>query len=759
MAIVIETPRNFEFNKTNEKFSLGPGQYLPITRKEKHINGVSSSFQSKVERMKEVKFITPGPGSYYKDEFTDKLKKIEENEKIKEIIKVGEILEPNNTKNEYGTYIYAKDPIISKYVKSNIKSKKNYEKYGFTFNEKRFKETTNLKTPGPGMYIEKNEYKDQAKSTNKQCLHKKKQIKKLKSKMLRDRFGSVNSIPQKKAFGFELNSKGELIKKNNPEEYKSFTGVDKDTVGPGTYDSMIPEYWNKKGTNWSNNFLVRNDFKTKKEIKKEMEILKDKNKNNNQLLVDRIYEKTNNEIKINQELENYDIGDKNDYFENYARRTNYQNCEIYKSYLAKQVNREHIYNQNTQQLQMVLENKKNYILPGPGSFYEMRLHSGFYDAQKIRLYNKKFNEGAPAFNSSNRRFKNDNIEEIRNKKDNIGPGQYFNNDRNDRKKVALVPNNKKYKNSNIKKLNSDIAFGSTSERFNLNKSGQNLLKVDNYNNTRYRNKKKLNRNNSYDDRKKSNIDNQISKIKRKLNISSQTNKNKEYDYIPDDSLSSTFYGSVNNTNGFKVSKGTFFRKEDRFFEAKKEMERLAYGPGPGSYINAYSNTGNSNTYCFQGRYVDVRTGQKFTYDNLRPHSGKTRLLETYDPHPLGPPIGKYNPGKTYTIEWKNFYKGKKRYEKHIENYNPFVVEVSAAKYKKVREKDKGTDLMNFDKDVEYTQKKAPFSSTSERFYFFKEKKLNEQEEKQTYLGPGVYDTSSNYSLIKKSFNVKYNKNI
>ena len=57
------------------------------------------------------------------------------------------------------------------------------------------------------------------------------------------------SIPShENVFGYEENDKGELVKQKNSE--KVYTGVKKDTVGPGNYEVVKSLSSTKKGPTW-----------------------------------------------------------------------------------------------------------------------------------------------------------------------------------------------------------------------------------------------------------------------------------------------------------------------------------------------------------------------------------------------------------------------------------------------------------------------------------------------------------------------------
>ncbi|MCQ2817955.1 MAG: hypothetical protein MJ252_11880 [archaeon] len=199
--------------------------------------------------------------------------------------------------------------------------------------------------------------------------------------------------------------------------------------------------------------------------------------------------------------------------------------------------------------------------------------------------------------------------------------------------------------------------------------------------------------------------------------------------------------------------GLFYRKERRFIEAEHERRRLAEGPGPGTYIHAYSAVGKSNTFNYNGRYVDTRTGKKLEDCNKRPISTRERFPVNKESIEIGIPVGKYYPAKIFSIEYNNHFRGLK-FEKVYDQFNPILIRENVWKMSKVRTKDKGTDLINFDKPVLVCQELAPFNTTASRFRTIT--KLNkEKEEVKSKIGPGKYDYSDCYPWIKKSFNKNF----
>ncbi|MCQ2816182.1 MAG: hypothetical protein MJ252_02840 [archaeon] len=454
-------PKDFEFNLKVEKFTLGPGQYLPISRENKNSNGVSSAFNSKVKRMFErTRATTPGPGSYYHDSQKDKNKNLKENEKTLEVIKLG-ILGPEgletsyvkpkrknklimeyNSKYRLTTEEIAQlmnsnveyDPKVVQFLQAVQKRNNNYEKLGFTFREKRFKETNEDQVPGPGKYIATNQFRSQSRATTARCIRNKERIKRVEEGVVKDMYGSCNAIPQKNTYGYNYNQIGQLEKNINPDEFKSFSGVGYDTVGPGSYEVILPEQWTNYGTRWAKSFVVRNQFKTKKEIKKEMERLKKENlkvemkqgtKIKMEGLTNRtIYHQVNKKKKFDEKLHEYDL----------VGELHYAPVEM-NHYMKRKENAAVIYPDRVENMLKLTNDQK--LFPGPGTYYNEDVHSSFKKAATIKECKKKFYAGGSAFGSSLKRF-NFNPEEQK-----IGPGSYFLNKKNFQKKIKYIPNLKR----------------------------------------------------------------------------------------------------------------------------------------------------------------------------------------------------------------------------------------------------------------------------------------------------------------------------
>lgn len=651
MAFVFEEERKFDFNNGIEKNELGPGQYLPQTKLLQIKKGLSS-FESTSSKFPKSETITPGPGAYYHDDTKDVNNKNKDNEKLLNVSKLNSI-------ENHKQIISQDDPETKNYVKAMHKLKTNYEKLGFSIKEKRFQEKRGVLVPGPGYYLN-DKSKEQCRITSAKCLEVKGKICKLKSGQLRDKFGHISSIPQKETYGYEIDKDNNLVKKTNPESYKTFSGINGDTVGPGTYDVTYPEQWNKTGTNWAKSQVFRGD-----NIEKEKKKKKGKN------------DMSNNDVFIPNEPTN-----------EWKSGCNNLNVDMFKHYSVKQLKRKK--GTINSDIVKIIERKD---IPGPGYYYDVNLHSGFYNAAKVPRKNNS--SKSTYFGSTNERFNgNDFTSSINNT--NLGPGQYFADDHSQAFHRKHSVN--KHRNS------SKIPFSSGCERFGAKSYSSNNDRI----------------------------------------FSSKPHPTSSSTSLA--STSASFYNKNNSSMN-----GTFYRKQKRFIEAEKEMERLREGPGPGSYINPFSNTGTSNTILFNGRFVDIRKGKDLLMVNTRPQTSKDDVIEKKR-REFGPPVGRYNPDSIMTISYRNL--------KKLNYGNGEDVAFNSGKMQ-------GRCASSLEKDPvgpgsyiklnerEINENIVPFNSTTKRGLSTNEKPKNDFEKKKELIGPGRYDYNECFSWIKKSFNVKY----
>lgn len=226
MAFVIKSKKGEDI-KIGETNDIGPGEYL-VQTKVKEIKISKAPFLVTVSRDARKDNEVPGPGSYYQDETLANYLKNLQNEKISSLNDKDQVLV---TKGNY-----------------SINLKYDVEKLGFLQKEKRFKYKQNYH-PGPGCYfpslVSRNKEQMQIRHANSEKT-------KFKKLIMKRQESSIPSIPvTNQVFGFDVSSNGNLVRKANPDMYRTFSGEKGDTVGPGSYEIDYPDKWHKTGTEWS----------------------------------------------------------------------------------------------------------------------------------------------------------------------------------------------------------------------------------------------------------------------------------------------------------------------------------------------------------------------------------------------------------------------------------------------------------------------------------------------------------------------------
>ena len=205
----------------------------------------------------------------------------------------------------------------------------------------------------------------------------------------------ISSIPNKeRSYGYIIEENGDMTPKENPDNLQVFSGLGKDTVGPGNYDINIK--WNKTLSLWSKS-------KTKRffSSKKKKENLKDFEKN---------------------------MAEKDKYSKTYSSDF-FLNAKKYR--LKKQLNLNTFYIGNTKESFMkpngdlitntydkpgridnFLINKLNVLNPGPGYYYENDKWSCMKILRLPIKTKRNYN-----FGSDVQRFENINTDEFETKID------------------------------------------------------------------------------------------------------------------------------------------------------------------------------------------------------------------------------------------------------------------------------------------------------------------------------------------------------
>ena len=200
----------------------------------------------------------------------------------------------------------------------------------------------------------------------------------------------ISSIPGKeRSFGYKIEKNGEMIPKQNPDNVQIFSGLGKDTVGPGNYDVNIK--WNKTMSLWSKSKTKRFSSKERKE-----ECLKDFEKNmaekdkysktfSSDLWLNMKRFKLNHRLNINT----FSIGN-----------TKEALIKPNGDFITKNFDR-------PGRADNYLVNKLNVLNPGPGYYYEDDKWSSMKILRLPKRSKKKFN-----FGSNVQRFDNLDDDEL-----------------------------------------------------------------------------------------------------------------------------------------------------------------------------------------------------------------------------------------------------------------------------------------------------------------------------------------------------------
>jgi len=279
MAFVYKAERDISPELNTASGDIGPGQYLPqgfIRTKGKN---TKAGFDSNTFRDTKIqKDDIPGPGSYTYDDKYEKILSLinEKQSKSPSLLKSMEMIGPENL-----------DPFTI------IINKEKSKDVAFFSKEKRFKEKPGYELPGPGeygandpMFLVKNSLRKK-KRKNKNSSGRKRSanslIRKDKAPISPYR---VATIPSKNfCYGFDINGKGELYVKDDPDREIKFLGDKGDSVGPGAYELLKRNSWNKNVVSWEKQSKnIRNPLNNSQEITHSTKINMNLNSNGNHSL-------------------------------------------------------------------------------------------------------------------------------------------------------------------------------------------------------------------------------------------------------------------------------------------------------------------------------------------------------------------------------------------------------------------------------------------------------------------------------------------
>ena len=498
----------------------------------------------------------------------------------------------------------------------------------------------------------------------------------------------ISSIPSKFSAGYEIEKEsGKVVRKQIKTYFKIFSGEKNDAVGPGSYEINLADDWRKTGTSWSK-YLVKKDslkLRPKSGVS---------NNGDNRNIIN--YNKLDKHFK---KIVKNGGGIIDDSFHKY----NLNIPNLYKLYSTQHIFF-HPKTYNIPKMNEDMEKNKMPVfipvndVPGPGYYY---------DEEKI---NQNFKSGKNDLAKLKNAHLYDDDIQIDNNFDEggLGPGTYFNdildlNNKNSKKRKAVL-SGKKTKN---------IPFLCTSKRFEyespINES-YNFTKKDEQFLKEFKN---LVSNNDVSV-ESSNTSNSTHKLGFSF-------KDKFFADYENSSMSKTYSSKIYKFNKFKPLNGTFYRRDMRFRETFQEENRKKDIPGPGSYINPYTNTGKTNSVKVDGRYMDIRSCRVLIEKNRANKFDKNKKIDKNIIPFLGdkgsgqgiaPPVGTYEPDKTLTILYDI-----NRHKKYGNNhFNSTQFSDRNGFYLFQRNAPNGPGCYYHDKSVEKKQISAAFNSTSDRFF-------------------------------------------
>ena len=495
----------------------------------------------------------------------------------------------------------------------------------------------------------------------------------------------ISSIPSKFSQGYEIEKEsGKVVRRPMKTYFKIFSGEKSDAVGPGSYEINLPEDWRKTGTSWSKYLVKKNSLKLRP--KSGLSNSSDAQNIINYNKLDKHFKKIvkkpkdpNTNLELNQK---YNLNAPN----------------LYKLYSTQHI----FFHPKSYDIKKLNDDlKKNKLpefipvndVPGPGYYYDeekmnLNYRSGKNDLNKLKIAH----------------LYDDDIQLENEDEGGLGPGTYFNdilnlyNTKNTKNKKGVVPG-RKAKN---------IPFLCTSKRFAYEEppnESNNFTKKDEQILNEF---KKMMSNNDVSI-ESSNTSNSTHKL-------GFTFRDQMFFDNENPSMSKTYSSKIYKFNKFKPLNGTFYRRDMRFRETFQEENRKKEIPGPGSYINPYTNTGKSNSVKVDGRYMDIRSCRVLIEKNRANKFTKNKkidknMIPSLSERGLAPPVGSYEPDKTLTILY-DINKHKKYGNSH---FNSTQYSDRNGFYLFQKNAPNGPGSYFSDKLVEKKQISAAFNSTSDRF--------------------------------------------
>lgn len=682
MAFVYKSEKNL--GKEIPLSELGPGQYLPqgIPKKIKPAKAPFNAitFRNSNQKRDEV----PGPGSYEYDERFDKFAFMfqDKNKKPQTSLRS---LELNANENL--------DPFTI------IINRETQKESAFLTKERRFKEIVKPgDVPGPGFYqkhdpllLVKNSIKTKKKKEPR--FPEKAKLSLMRYEKSPGSPNRVITIPSKNlSYGYDIQSNGEIIMKEDPEKNIKFRGEDNDTVGPGSYDTVRPNQWQKNMVSWE------------KFSKTSIE-LKENRLNNSQ----EFYNPNNSEgnLKGSESLLDVNKGFINDKKDNNKNKQQDNMISTKNELIVAKEKQKEIKDKVLRHLrdkrQKLLDMKKDRAESEDDLLSKNVLHQdpgpGYYNTEMANTAFKKKGilEKYQTFGSSQMRFIDSGINDI-------GPGSYFKEDQRLEKQKL-----KKF-------LDQKVNFSAT-----------NSIQKDELRKQR------------------------LSDNDQRLGINGLINKQK---ILADGNVPGPgWYETVSSSFQSKTTSncGQFGSIQRRF----NEIPFSETTPGPGSYLGLTKNQGvtmagtlhklmsknrKPHTDDERSRSPDLRIGSITNVSNIKISKEKDKA----------PSVGHYNSDILFSMGYKvaknvnKFNSGSAPFssvEKRFLNFNKKTAAGTIGPGQYYKDKSKMDRTMNYSSS-------PPFNTSVDRTNNILGNEMNK-------TGPGSYNLRSYFDWNKKSYNIQY----
>ncbi len=743
MAFVYKSERDISPEIQTASGDIGPGQYLPqgfVRTKGK--TSKAAGFDSNTYRdTKILKDDNPGPGSYTYDDKYEKFFNIlsDKQSKSPSVLKSLEMVGPENL-----------DPftiIINKEKGNNV---------AFFSKEKRFKEKPGYDLPGPGdysadnpMFLVRNSLKKK-KRKNKNSKGRKKSANSL---IRQDKEPispyRVATIPSKNfCFGFDINSKGELYVKDDPDRDIKCFGDKGDSVGPGAYEVGKVNSWNKNGVAWEKQAKIsRNGLFHSQEISRSSKININNSSNNNNFNLN----SSNNYINYINNLNSYNNNNNNRslFFEENLKLQSYATNNV-KNFISPQITKPR--DQGTTNPHL---NPNLYPYPNSNNAninLIQKKNETLLSSQKLKYEKDKVFKHI--------RDKRQKLLEMKVSKSNVedelfdkhivnqdpGPGYYFSELATSSFNPLRVPEKFQY-------------FGSNSMRFSdpnlvekIEEVGPGAYFKDDCNLAKKKLKKVLIENNFSlnsqilrDEIKKERIET----LEERIGISGIINQHKLAASIDPTPGPGNYEFNSENFNKKGISNIAQFGSLQKRFVNNESV--VIPTPGPGAYLGM-PKAENANFIKFPVRPKKIVIKKDETLQADLSIFPKEAVVEEIKANPALPGVGSYNPDIVLSLGYK-VAKNVNKFNNSSAPFNcvekRFNLKASAGAAENVGPGQYYKD--NSEKRIvqNLLSNSPPFNTSAERKY------PNEDRNVFRDNGPGSYNLSSYFDWNKKSFNVQF----